>query len=348
MNRENPFTLMYGKIGPSIVNRREETDNLLENFMQKSPTIQAYLITGVRGSGKTVFLRNIVQRFPDDEWIKIDLNPQGALLSVFSEKLFSNGQKAKLFLDWSLSINMPYLTLEIKKGGKFETPEVVAEKLVERIAKTNKRILITIDEVALTQELRVFANFFQAMIGKNQPVFLLMTGIKDNIDGLSNDPGTSFLSRSPKIDIGPLDIGEVGLEYMRILGISVAVAGRMAKFTKGYAFAYQVLGYFFVTLHKQDLDDDLRQRVASYLWSNGYDVIYKGLTEAEKTFCKAMVLSDGTSKGISAKASLSESNYQNYRRRLIDKGLLIGDTYGVVAFALPCFDEYVSYRTILE
>lgn len=345
----NPFTLMYGKTPASVVERAQTIQLLLNQFSEPNPQIQSYLVTGVRGSGKTVVLREVSARLAKQGWIVLDLNPRGDLIRSFAEQLYAEGNKRKLYLDWTLSLGGPYLSLSIKKGTPSTSPEVVARTLVEKATKDGKRILVTIDEVTPTESLRFFANFFQAMVGRNDPICLLMTGIKDNINDISADAGMSFISRSPKVELGPLDYGQVALEYTKSLNIPMELAVKMSKLTLGYAFGYQVLGYFFLNMGKTDVDDELIRTVSSYLWQNGYDVIWKGLTHAERRFLIATAELDAPlTADIMSRAELRSSNYQNYRGRLIEKGIILPNTHGRIEFALPFFRGYVLLMKAFE
>ena len=50
----NPFTLSFGKKPAQFISRITQTNEIVENFMQETPSTQIYMLTGVRGSGKTV------------------------------------------------------------------------------------------------------------------------------------------------------------------------------------------------------------------------------------------------------------------------------------------------------
>ena len=54
MRKENPFSLMYGKTPYSLIERRKQVDEIVETFNSNYPSTYSYLISGIRGSGKTV------------------------------------------------------------------------------------------------------------------------------------------------------------------------------------------------------------------------------------------------------------------------------------------------------
>lgn len=55
----NPFTLSFGKEPTEFISRLTKTNEIVEDFTSEDPVSQVYMITGVRGSGKTVMLTKI-------------------------------------------------------------------------------------------------------------------------------------------------------------------------------------------------------------------------------------------------------------------------------------------------
>ena len=50
----NPYTLTFGIKPKEYIERLSDTQEVLGNFLSEEPSQQIYMITGVRGSGKTV------------------------------------------------------------------------------------------------------------------------------------------------------------------------------------------------------------------------------------------------------------------------------------------------------
>lgn len=63
MLNENPFVVILGKQPINYIPRYTEYNEIKDNFEQSTPSIQDYLITGIRGSGKTVLLSSICSFF---------------------------------------------------------------------------------------------------------------------------------------------------------------------------------------------------------------------------------------------------------------------------------------------
>lgn len=59
MQPKKPFTLTFGVVPNNYIHRADAEEEIRLKFLE-SDTGLMYLITGVRGSGKTVFMENIV------------------------------------------------------------------------------------------------------------------------------------------------------------------------------------------------------------------------------------------------------------------------------------------------
>ena len=55
----NPFTLSFGKKPAEFISRISQTNQILDDLNSENPSSQVYMITGVRGAGKTVMMTNI-------------------------------------------------------------------------------------------------------------------------------------------------------------------------------------------------------------------------------------------------------------------------------------------------
>ena len=58
---KNPFNITYGMIPSSLVGRSEAYVKIMNAFLNEDTIASTYIITGIRGSGKTVLLRSIAK-----------------------------------------------------------------------------------------------------------------------------------------------------------------------------------------------------------------------------------------------------------------------------------------------
>ena len=56
---ENKFTVTFGQLPSSYINRERVSDKICNDFCLDFPLSHIYIISGVRGSSKTVLLTNV-------------------------------------------------------------------------------------------------------------------------------------------------------------------------------------------------------------------------------------------------------------------------------------------------
>ena len=83
MSKSNPYTLVFGKEPGELISRVTQFDDVIENFTAEKSSQQVYMVTGVRGSGKTVFMTEVANHLRSDEqWVVTELNPPYRRLKV--------------------------------------------------------------------------------------------------------------------------------------------------------------------------------------------------------------------------------------------------------------------------
>ena len=92
-------------------------DDLLENFSHDDPTEKAYMITGVRGSGKTVLLADLSERMKGMSfWEVININPAGNMLASLASKLYDIGFIHSYLADAKIDISFMGIGVSVKSG----------------------------------------------------------------------------------------------------------------------------------------------------------------------------------------------------------------------------------------
>ena len=54
--QNNPFSLVFGTPPTETIERIAQKNEVLDNFTADTPSQKVYIITGLRGSGKTVLM----------------------------------------------------------------------------------------------------------------------------------------------------------------------------------------------------------------------------------------------------------------------------------------------------
>lgn len=342
----NPYTLVFGKEPAQMISRATPVAEVLDAFSGEKPAQQVFLITGVRGSGKTVLMTEISNKLrQNDDWIVVELNPERDMLQTLASKLSSENNLASIFKTAKINLSFFGFGLEVGDVAPITDIEVALSKMLKSLKKHGKKVLVTVDEATSTQNMRVFASSFQILIRQDLPVFLLMTGLYANIRKLQDEKSLTFLYRAPRIETSPLNIGSIARNYRKNLPVSESQALEMAKMTKGYPFAFQVLGHF--TWENGELDEDVLDAFRQYLDDYAYEKIWSELSATDKKVALAIAESEnGKVSDVRRLASMSTNDFNPYRDRLIKKGVVDGATHGYVAFTLPFFDRYVIEHAI--
>jgi len=64
--KNNPFELTFGLKPSNYISRLKQSDEIISNFKSRTGN-NLLLITGVRGTGKTVMLSHISKQFENDQ-----------------------------------------------------------------------------------------------------------------------------------------------------------------------------------------------------------------------------------------------------------------------------------------
>lgn len=337
----NPYTLTFGKEPPQYISRLLQTNEILETFTAEEPSQQIFLISGIRGSGKTVLMTDISKKLKQEKnWIVADLNPETDLLQSLGAKLYSEQQLKEVFDSLDINLSLFGLGIEFKKNSGIIDIENAISRILEGLKKKKKRLLITIDEVTNNANIRKFTSAFQIFVRQDAPIFLLMTGLYENISDLQDTENLTFLYRAPKCQLTPLNQNAMINNYQQILKLKKSEAAEMASMTKGYPFAFQVLGY--LTYANNGNYKDVINTYQQYLEEYVYEKIWSELSGKDKKIAYAIAnCPGGKISEIKASAGISANEFNPYRKRLIRKGILTGEQYGFVSFSLPYFEEFV-------
>ncbi|MFR8426366.1 MAG: ATP-binding protein [Roseburia inulinivorans] len=190
---QNPFTLTFGKSPLEPVERPVQTNEIVDAFTAESVNQQMFIITGVRGSGKTVMMTEIARRLREKEnWVVIELNPSTDLLQAMLAKLNSNKVCAAIIKSAKIDLSFFGFGVAIEGVPAITDAETAIITILEKMKKSGKRLLVTIDEVTNNDFMKVFAGSFQIFVRQDLPVFLLATGLYENIDELQNEKTLPF------------------------------------------------------------------------------------------------------------------------------------------------------------
>ncbi|EEJ71406.1 ATP-binding protein [Lactobacillus ultunensis] len=357
----NPFMPSFGRFPKIVIDQQAALTDYLTGLKLHDAKYQTSLVYGTRGAGKTVFLLNVQKALEkSDNWYFIRLNNgQGNLLFQLVHALQRiAGVSLTDLLKSVKSINVlgngvSWQTL--KENNQIDYDECLS-LLLTRLKKQEKSILIGIDEIEISDDVRAFGSEYQTLIGDEFDISLLMTGLPSRISEVQNDNTLTFLLRSNRVYLSPLDEKSVANSYEKAFTrgkreIDYLVLDKLSKAVKGYAYAFQTLGYYAWKYSQNSLllDDDVLDKTIKAskvdLFRNAYERMYMDISKTDRTFIDALVKAktDIVSINQLQKILNKPANYISvYRARLLDDQLISSPQRGYIQLSLPFFAEFVE------
>ena len=349
---QNPFTTTFSKIPDDTYIPTEQVASVIENFSYENPSESVFKITGVRGSGKTVLLAKIEQEIiesnTENRWIVCRLSPLRDMLmqlaSLLSKAIsVEKGNKVHSFnISASVLGTGGGFGFSSEKGDEPFDIGISVEEMIKTASMQRKKILIGIDEVSKTKEMEIFALEFGKWLRAGYPVYLVCTGLYENIEQLSNGRNLTFFRRATTIKTGPLSYIRLVEMYKAKLAVSSDTAKKLAESTQGYAYAFQELGVLAFRKQGSETYDDIIDKLKVELYSYAYEKIWEEESPEER---KLLLLLDDNkefSRQELMSALNSSQSYSVYRDRLLRKGLIESSRRGAIKLALPFFGAYMK------
>lgn len=350
---QNPFTTTFSKTPEYTYIATEKTNEILENFSYESPSESVYKITGVRGSGKTVILAKIEEELRSESnkekgWLVLDLNPTRDMLGQIAAMLQKEGFGKNDTINRGFNISATVLGTGGGVGYSAEKKEaffdigVEIEEMIKQAQAGGYKLLVGIDEVSKTKEMITFASEYGRWFRANYPVYLICTGLYENIQEVSNVKNLTFFRRATTIKTEPLNMVRMSEMYRNKLNIEIDEARKMAKYTKGYAYAFQELGMLYFRKRKDEELENLIPELKAELFAYSYEKIWEELTETDRFLVSLLVNKEEYKREEVLKLMGDRAgNYSMYRDRLIKRGIL-ESRQAYISFALPFFADYIK------
>lgn len=346
MNK-NPFNPTFGDV-PKLFLKSDKTDevNNIIKMITSSDFARSIFITGLRGVGKTSLMMRVTEKLsPNNEFYIVDLiNREGILSSLF--RTLNDQVNSKLKQTVQSISEISIAGVEISREVEAPDVDISLDKLMKGIKKEGKKVVITVDEVTDSKPIRDLIQVFSAFKRKKYPVYLVMTGLPDLVLNLQNNRKLTFLLRSDKIVVSPLERLDIFNTYQEIFKCSSVIATKLTNMTKGYSYAFQLLGYLlfeYVDGRIPTIEDveEVSDNYKKNLYNNAYQKIFSELSEMDKEYLYAVC---GNHKLDEIAKIMGKSNVfvAQYRRRAIERNLVVPAKMGYVKFTLPYFEDYLA------
>lgn len=358
---KNPFTPTFGSVPPFLAGREHILKDIERGFINGpgDPNLST-IFTGARGTGKTALLSLLSQTARNYGWISADVSAVPGMLEDIIERTkesaedylsqptarVSGVQLGPIAVDWE------YVP---QQKGNWRSR---MNDIFKQLEKHNLGLLITLDEVTVNlDEMLLFASIYQHFVREGKKVALLMAGLPYKVSALLSDDAVSFLRRSQYHHLGRIADSEIGDAFCKTIeaggktidpaGLSLAVES-----IEGFPYMMQLVGYRTWNVAESrdvivaaDVSQganlarmEMRDRIL--------ETTYRELSDKDIEFLTAM-LEDPDDSRVSdiAKRMGVRSNYASqYKRRLLEDGVIGERGRGIVGFDIPAFREFLMQK----
>ncbi len=344
----NPYSIGFGKIPTHYISRDILIDEILDTLNSEEPQAQAYKLTGIRGSGKTVTLSAIEKSLRNNpDWVVVGIKPEGNIIEDIIGTIYNEVPFLLSFFKSNLNLSKFGIGVDIKNIPPVSSLDAALNKILVELNKRKKRLLVTVDEVKNTASMRDFVQEFQILIRQDLPIYMIIAGLYDDIESLENADHLTFFLRAEKYDMTPLNYTTIRNDYMKTLKVNQDVADQMAAITKGYAFAYQALGKYMWESEQKDISEDVLLKLDEALSEKVYRKIWSELSPKEKWYLNYIVTKD--QMPVSELLQLTQKKKNEFsvpRDGLKRKGIIDTSTRGILKIKLPRLKEFVENNVI--
>lgn len=357
---DNPFTPSFGEVPAFMAGRGEVISSIVRALegARRSPYLTC-AISGARGTGKTSILTLAGDEAERRGWMSVDVTSlPGMLESIYelacdaSAHLLPQGGGAR---PTSVSI--------AGVGASWEYPAVEGRgwrsrmaALLDMLAEHDAGLLITVDEVRPDcDELVQLVAAYQHFVRERRRVGLLLAGLPRSMSQLISSESVSFLRRAQRVTLGNI----ADFEARRTFEKTIELGGRsasgealdvMVSAAAGYPFMIQLVGYRVWDASEgsaQVSPDHAREGCELARLEFAERILgptYRELSSGDRRFLAAMLDDEGASElgEIARRLDRGNSYAAQYKRRLLDQGVIDENFEGLLRFAMPGMREFVA------
>lgn len=357
----NPFTPTFGIIPPFMAGREQLIEELSAAFSHGlgDPNL-CTLISGARGTGKTALLSFMASEAESQGWVSARTTAADGMLDDILQQAVRNasaflrdmgGRKLKgvsvgqlVGLEWEN---------ETQQAGNWRTQMSL---VLDQLAEHDVGLLITVDEVKVTlEDVKQLARVYQHFVTEGRKVALLMAGLPHNVSQLLKDDDISFLRRARKHTLGRIPDREIRNAFELTItegggSVSSEALDVAVGATDGFPYMMQLVGYYSWIEGRSKgsiAEEDARrgsERARREMTESVLEYTYLDLSKGDKRFLAAMLPDcEGSSLAAIAERMGVKGNYASqYKKRLLEQGVIGEYRKGYVRFDVPAFREYLE------
>lgn len=363
----NPFTPTFGVSPPMLVGRDDVildfSDGLEEGV--GSP-MRALVVTGARGSGKTVLLNALEDEARGRGWRVVSLTAREGMLRELVRTRLPEHLNAELGEERVSSLTGFHAgALGFQLGvdrnvvdSRDVEPDLRAQMfaLADATHERGAGLLLTVDEVhrSAAGDLRVISQEVQHAFREDREVAMVLAGLPGAVSDMLSTDVMTVIRRAERYTMGAVGASEVrealDVPFLRAQraveqdALEAAVQG-----TQGYPFLIQSVGYeTWRAARGSELIslDHARQGTRAAVRRIGrlvHEPSLATLSNTDRSFLTAMAVDDGPSrmKEISLRLNINAQYANVYRSRLIAAEIITATSRGHVDFTIPYLRDHL-------
>lgn len=364
LSESNPFTPGFGQVPPFLAGRAYVVQNVLDAFDNGpgDPNLTT-IFTGARGTGKTTLLTLLTDEGRKRGWVTARVSAvPGMLEDILQQAARSAGslddKRGGVRLT-SIDVGPVSASWEYRDSKTSRTPNwrTRMEDLLDQLEENDLGLVISVDELRSDfDEMVQLASVYQHLIGDRRKVSLLMAGLPYQVSRVLNDKSISFLRRASRHQLGRIDAEDIRTALVETVEkggkrIEPEAEDIAVKAIGGFPFLMQLVGYRMWTQAEGDvIDADSARRgvrrAQEEMRQNILEVTYDELSDGDLAFVDAMLKDEGPSRmgDIQKRMGKSSGYVAQYRRRLLEEGVIGERGRGVVDFELPGWREFAREK----
>lgn len=368
----NPFTPTFGVTPPLLVGR----DEILQEFSEAladgvGAPARSLLLTGARGSGKTVLLNALEDLAVSHGWAVLSLTTRPGIVAELNEVMLpqylercgnnKNGgikqmQATALGFGAGFTKQDAIKPLVSLRSQLFDLADALSEK-------DDAGVLISLDEVhrSAAEDLRELTQEIQHAFRQGKNIAFVAAGLPEAVNDLLRDEILTFLRRSERFTLGSVSLPDIehALEVpveqngKRFTGGALELA---SQGTKGYPYLIQSIGYEvwraarnveeISVVHVEVGVQKAMRRIGALVHEPALAV----LSDVDKSFLTAMAVDDGPSRmsDINERLGISSQYGNSYKKRLLGHEIIHSPRHGYVDFTIPYLREYLKEYAVSD
>ncbi|WP_312976002.1 ATP-binding protein [Corynebacterium sp.] len=370
----NPFRPTFGASPHYWAGRRIILDDYADALASgPGAAARTLVITGSRGIGKTVLLNELEDIAATHGWIILRASARGDIVaelvdSVIPAKIQELSPPTTRRVTGVGIAGIGTVNTSLTGPDEHDLPRPTLDSRLRDLLAlmSDTGVLITVDEIqdADRDALSRLATTYQNLIRDDLEISLAMAGLTHGVEALLDLPGTTFMRRAHRYDLGPLtrdDATDVLATSSRDSGLAFDGAGLASAvdLAAGYPYLVQLVGSLaWNAARRADTDvisaqqvDSIRDEAVSTMGAQVHHPSLKGVPTVQREYLEAMAAlavdgpedADGpvATAAIAERLGKTQRAASDPRAKLIDRDLISPAGWGKVQFTLPYLGDWL-------